>query len=177
MGYMISLELEDRACVIIGGGRAAYIKAQGLNRAGVRPEIIAEEFSTELLKLDADLVKKSYEPSDIYGAFLVFALTDNEELNKEIRKNAKRCGALVCGEDFSVPAVCAGKNITSAVICGYPQISKVLADLPLRYDDELDHFQEYRNKILNSELTTEEKRKKITDKAESFKNMIGSQNK
>lgn len=163
MGYTISLNIKDRLCVIIGGGRAAYIKAKGLNEAGIRPRIVAPEFCDEIRTLNAEFIERKYSPVDMHNAFLVFALTNDESLNRQIRKTAVYNGALLCGEDFTVPAARSGENISVSVSTGCPQLSAAFADTLLKYDGKCGELRQYRAKLLASDLDDEEKRMRLAE--------------
>ncbi len=152
MGYMVNLNVKNRLCVIIGGGRAARIKAERLVSAGANVRIIAENTACESDKPDAETVIRSYDKSDLKDAFAVFALTDSEELNRRIAEEARAAGALVCykGEgDFEVAASDSGEHITAAVTTGYPKLSAILIRDIMKYDELCGILCEYRSRVIS----------------------------
>ncbi|MGN0163539.1 MAG: bifunctional precorrin-2 dehydrogenase/sirohydrochlorin ferrochelatase [Candidatus Ornithomonoglobus sp.] len=151
MSYMVNLNVNNRLCVIIGGGRGAYIKAKRLVNAGARVRIIAEISDWRTEGLGAETVIKSYDKSDLEGAFAVFALTGDEALNRRIAEDARAADALVCygGEgDFEVAASESGRNICAAVTTGYPKLSAMLIRDIMKYDELCGILCEYRGRVI-----------------------------
>lgn len=160
MGYMVNLNVKNRLCVIVGGGRGAYIKAKRLVNSGARVRIIAGDTSGETDRLDAETVIKPYDRADVEGAFLVFPLTDNEILNRQIAEDASREGALVCcGDegDFEVAASENGVNICAAVTAGYPKLSAMLVKNIMKYDELCGILGEYRRRVIDNVKDSSEK--------------------
>lgn len=98
--YPINLvRLEQKRCVVIGGGSLALRKITGLVAAGARPTVISPELNDELQRFLAQgkIVHRarSYASNDVIGAFLVIAATGDPDLNRQIWEDAKRQGALV----------------------------------------------------------------------------------
>ncbi|MGN0182816.1 MAG: bifunctional precorrin-2 dehydrogenase/sirohydrochlorin ferrochelatase [Candidatus Ornithomonoglobus sp.] len=151
MDYMVKLNVKNRLCVIVGGGRGAYIKAKRLVNAGARVRIIADNADCRTDGLDAETVIKSYDKADLEGAFAVFALTDDETLNRCIAKDARAAGALVCyGDegDFEVAASESGKHMSAAVTTGYPKLSAMLIRDIMKYDELCGVLCEYRGRVI-----------------------------
>ncbi|MGM9936909.1 MAG: bifunctional precorrin-2 dehydrogenase/sirohydrochlorin ferrochelatase [Candidatus Ornithomonoglobus sp.] len=151
MDYMVKLNVKNRLFVIIGGGRGAYIKAKRLVNAGARVRIIAEDADCRTDGIDAETVIKSYDKADLCGAFAVFALTDDEALNRRIAKDAGAAGALVCyGDegDFEVAASENGGHMSAAVITGYPKLSAKLIKDVMQYDELCGILCEYRGRVI-----------------------------
>lgn len=75
--YPVFLDLRDRLTVVVGGGRVALEKVEGLIEAGARVRLIAPELSLRLAVLSRHpLVEhraRSYEAGDLEDARLVFA--------------------------------------------------------------------------------------------------------
>ncbi len=87
--YPIFLDVRDRDCLVVGGGAVGTRKAMGLYRSGARVRVISKKFSQTLETISGIcLMCKFYEPSDLARAFLVFAATDNTDLNQQIREDA-----------------------------------------------------------------------------------------
>jgi precorrin-2 dehydrogenase len=113
--YPLSLHLDDRRCVVVGGGGVAERKVLGLLAAGASIAVIAPKLTPGLRALAEQgrivAEERPYAMGDLAGATLVFAATDRRSVNAAVSVEAREVGALVNvadapGEgDFSVPAV------------------------------------------------------------------------
>lgn len=120
--YPIFLDVKGRDCLVVGGGEVGTRKAMGLYRSGARVRVISKTFSQKLETMsDICLASKSYEPSDLATAFLVFAATDNKDLNQQVREDATARGIL-CNvadapdrSDFILPSVVERGDLVCAV--------------------------------------------------------------
>jgi len=127
-GYPVVLRIFGRRCVVIGGGEVATRKVGALVRDGAELLIIAPEVSKEIERLEAtgaiSVERRSFEPSDLDGAFLAIAATDSRAVNQLVTDEARTRGVLVnvtddpgaC--DFTVPAIVRRKDITLAISTG-----------------------------------------------------------
>lgn len=89
--YPIYLNINERKCVVVGGGEVAYRKACGLKEAGANVIVISPEFCRQLLKKQGiSLKKKRYEEGDIDEAAIVVASTNNEEINRKVYTDAAK---------------------------------------------------------------------------------------
>ena len=83
--YPIYLDLRERPCVVIGGGRVAERKALSLLGAGADVTVISPSLTPKLRELAASgkvlHLQKALEEKDLAGAFLVIAATDSLEVN------------------------------------------------------------------------------------------------
>lgn len=90
--YPLMLKLAGKECVLVGGGRVAARKLKSLLASGARTRIVAPEFCEELLcqarAPGTELVEDRYKREYIKDAFLVFAATDDAELNARICADA-----------------------------------------------------------------------------------------
>ena len=90
--YPICLDLEGRACVVIGGGRVAARKVLGLLSCSAQVSVISPELTEELLKQykkgNIEWIDREYCQGDLKQAFLVIAATDNEEIQQKIYEEA-----------------------------------------------------------------------------------------
>ncbi len=137
-GYYILLGLQGRRCVVIGGGSLATRKVEALCRCGADVHIVSPSFCDILSKrTDVTLHQKEYDKSDIEGAVLAFACTDDNELNRRIAEDCKQervlCNVVDDPEwcDFTVPAVLKRGPIQIAVGTGgaSPYLAGRLRDL------------------------------------------------
>ncbi len=122
------IDLSRRRTVVIGGGRVALRKVQGLLAAEasitlVSPEVIPELESVSRAGLLA-WVPRAYQPGDLSGAFLVIAATDDPQVNQAIWEEAMQVGCLInvvddpARSNFIVPALVRRGELLLAVSTG-----------------------------------------------------------
>ncbi|HKA13050.1 MAG TPA: siroheme synthase CysG [Candidatus Dormibacteraeota bacterium] len=91
--YPVSLALENRRCVVLGGGPLAAEKMQGLLRAGARVTVIAAEAGAQIRRAAVDgliaLVERDYVSGDLQGAWLVIDASGREDINAASRREAE----------------------------------------------------------------------------------------
>ena len=135
--YPIILRLADRRCVVVGGGEVARRKVQGLVAAGARILVIAPHIHPVLQKnTGIEVLCRPFVPADLAGAFLVFAATDDRQVNALVAAAAREQGALVNiaddpeGSDFHLPAILQRGALTVAVSSGggSPAFAALLRD-------------------------------------------------
>ena len=108
--YPIFLDLKDRPVLVVGAGKVALRKTRGLVEAGARVTVVAPEREPEFDDLPVRVVPRRFRASDLAGAMLVFAATDDRLTNHRIGIAAKGKGVFAniadlaeeC--DFIVPA-------------------------------------------------------------------------
>src|SRR5690242_13716537 len=82
--YPIFLDLKDRPVLVVGAGKVALRKTRGLLEAGARVTVVAPEHLAEFDKLRVRMVERAFRASDLSGAALVFAATDDRLTNHRI---------------------------------------------------------------------------------------------
>lgn len=172
MGYLVSINPNGKKFIIIGGGKAAVIKARSLNNADIVPYVISPIICEELNFLNIKPVLRPFLPSDLAGAFAVFPLTNDKELNREIKKSAHERNILVCGDDFNVPASRSGTNIDVSVSTGFPQLSIGLCEKVLSLDEQCGQLLKLRKNILNSDISENEKKRLLSEAAAKIYNSV-----
>ena len=96
--YPVSLNLNDKLCVVVGGGNVATRRATGLLEAGARVRVISPSITpklAELIKLNLNIswLNSPYgDLADLRGASLVFAATDVPDLNLRVQEDAGSLG-------------------------------------------------------------------------------------
>jgi glutamyl-tRNA reductase len=124
--FPVNLLLKKRKCLLVGGGKVASRKLLKLLDAGAEIAVIAPECSGQISALAAEgriaLHPRSFQDSDLDGAFLVYAATDDHALNLNITGLAEQRNILVCSVDqnwiggsFITPATIRNDEITVAV--------------------------------------------------------------
>ncbi len=102
--YPIFLKVQNRFCLVVGGGEVGARKVKSLLSSGasvgvVSPEVVPwlEEKMQEGM---VDLVGSHYEEHQLQGCFLVIAATDDVELNSRIAQDAEKRGLLCNVVDY-----------------------------------------------------------------------------
>ncbi len=135
--YPVFLDLEDRLCVVVGGGSVAFRKVESLLANGAIVRVVAPEISRSIMRLQGlEIRKKQYNKSDLKGAFLVFAATDDENTNRAVSMDALKLDVFCNVVDtpslctFIVPSVVEKGPIKIAISTGgvSPALSKKLRE-------------------------------------------------
>ena len=120
--------MQHRKCVVIGGGRVATRKVRGLLAAGTCVTVVSPHMMPQLVAWgragQIAVIERHYCDSDLDGALLVVAATDDPDTNQAVLQAAHQRGCLVnvvddpahC--DFFVPAVLRRGEVTVAVSTG-----------------------------------------------------------
>ncbi len=155
--YPISLNISGKLCVVVGGGQVAERKVLSLLKAYARvriispqltemlTEIVAEQPAKKTVKKTVQWRERDYRQSDLDGALLVFAATDNRQVQDAVVQDAQQAGILVnvidapecC--DFQVPAVVRRGDLNIAVATNgtSPALAaKIRQELDNKYGDE-----------------------------------------
>lgn len=102
--YPIMLDLRGKLAVVIGAGPVGLRKVAGLREVGARVLLVARQVSADAVPAGVEIRAEPYRPEILAGAAIVFACTDQPELNTSIAADAHRIGALVNVAD--VPSEC-----------------------------------------------------------------------
>ena len=94
--YPVMLDVACRPCLVVGGGGVALRKVQGLVEDGAAVTVVAPEL-VEPLQLMASSGQiqwrnRAYEAHDVDGRLLVFAATDDREVNARVFRDADAAG-------------------------------------------------------------------------------------
>lgn len=123
--YPIFLNLSNKKCVVVGGGQVAQRKVKTLLESHANVEVISPEINPELNRLKETgkirVIKHSFQPSDLKGASLVVAATDDKEINQAVAREARNLSILVnavddaSSSDFIVPSCIKRGELTIAI--------------------------------------------------------------
>lgn len=123
--YPIFLSLTGKRCIVVGGGHVAARKVRSLLSAGAQVTVISPMLHDALQKLHAQehiaYIPAEYVAEHLDGASLVFAATDNAEVNRQVARDAQQRGLWVNVadnqhmSDFYVPAVIRRQDLTLAI--------------------------------------------------------------
>jgi siroheme synthase-like protein len=129
----ISVNIAGKKILLIGGGKVALHKASLLLRFTNELTVVSPAFCTGFEALPIVLIKKTYDPADLYGAFLAYICTENEQLNATIKAECEKRGipANVCDNphlcDFISPAIYKKDCLTIAVSTGARNVRRSIA--------------------------------------------------
>lgn len=151
-------------CLVVGGGTVALRKAGALHRAGARVSCIAPQISAELQALcrasKGAVFEKVFETSDLDGAMLVIAATDDDPVNRLVADAAKAKGILVNVVDkpelctFILPSIVDRSPLIIAVSSGgrSPVLARLLrarleSSIPASYGRLAELVGRFREKV------------------------------
>ncbi len=101
--YPISMLLENRPCLIVGGGKVAARKADGLLEAGAEITVISPDLDHHLAQLmqagKLRHIRRTYEAGDAKGFALVFAATGNRYTNRAVLTECQSLHVPCCPVD------------------------------------------------------------------------------
>lgn len=177
--YPITLNIENRKCLIIGGGKIAYLKAGPLLEAGAIVTVISPEISEGFKKLEEQgkiyVVLKEVEEDDYKDAFLIIAATNSPEVNEQIYKNAheNQLVNVISNHElshFHIPATLhRGKlSISISTNGASPQLAKKIRnDLKEIYNESYEEYLEFlfeaRKYIKSRSISKEDKSKLLKE--------------
>lgn len=111
-GYPIVVRLAGRRVLVVGGGAIALRKTSGLLAVGAAVTVVSPELVDGFRSIDGVvLVERRYASSDLDGAWLVVAATDDPAVQQQIFDDGERAGVFVNAVDdpdrcsFILPAV------------------------------------------------------------------------
>ena len=127
--FPAGLLLEDRDCLVVGGGRVAAAKIHNLLDAGARVTVLSPELGPDAAALSEGgrirHIAARFSQGDTEGYALVYAATSDPDINREVVLECGRRDRLVCAVDshwpegsFVTPAVIRRGNITISVSTG-----------------------------------------------------------
>jgi siroheme synthase-like protein len=91
-GLPVVLRVQDRRCLIVGGGAVALRRARAMIEAGAIVTVVAPQVDEALADLPVTLRSRPFEPEDLDGMFLVVAATDSPAVNAQVASEAaSRC--------------------------------------------------------------------------------------
>jgi precorrin-2 dehydrogenase/sirohydrochlorin ferrochelatase len=122
--YPVNLVLAGRRCLVVGGGRVAARKVEGLLAVGARVEVVALSVGEEIRAGGASWSERPYRVADLDGAWLVITATDDPAVNRQVKADGDAAGVWVNAADdpancsFTLPAVVRQGPVTVTVATG-----------------------------------------------------------
>jgi precorrin-2 dehydrogenase/sirohydrochlorin ferrochelatase len=83
-GYPIVVRVAGRRVLVVGGGVIALRKTEGLLASGASVTVVSPEFVDGFEALPVERIERRYEPSDLDGAWLVVAATNDPVVQQQI---------------------------------------------------------------------------------------------
>lgn len=129
----LNIRIDDKKILFVGGGNIAMHKIQTVELYTRNITVVAPEIHDELKNKGFELVCKEYEETDLDGFFLVYAATDNIEVNQRIKRDAAARGIMVNVvdnrelSDFISPAIFKDEEMTIAVSSNGQNVKKAVA--------------------------------------------------
>ncbi|MCE2570831.1 siroheme synthase CysG [Motilimonas eburnea] len=128
MDYLpIFTKLEQRLCLVIGGGSVALRKVRYLLKAKANVVVHSSEFCVELSAIkdpNLTLIRQAYSSESLIGAWLVIAATNDAKVNLQVANDANEKGIFANVVDvpeagsFILPSVVDRSPIVVAVSSG-----------------------------------------------------------
>jgi len=126
--YPIYVQLNEQPCVVIGGGKIAEGKVDGLLAANAKVKIISPELTPHLHDLvkqnQVEYAARNYQAGDLTGAFMVICATDQTDINHQVWQEASANQQLVNVVDdtprcnFIAPAILRKGDLNIAISTG-----------------------------------------------------------
>ena len=176
MDYLpIFLKVEDRPCLVVGGGKVAARKVALLHRAGatittVSP-VLCNELRTLLVQGVITHMARDFQDEDLDDAVLVIAATDDEAVNRRISELAKSQRIPVNVVDspdlcsFIMPSIIDRSPVQIAVSTGgaSPVLARLLRSrlesfIPAAYGRLAKLVDEYRQRVKQRFSNTDQRR-------------------
>ena len=122
--YPIILDLAGVPVLVVGGGRVAQRKIEGLLKAGADVTVVAKSAIDSIRSMPVHVVLKPYETADLDRVRLVISATDDPAVNASVSADATARGIWVNSADdpanctFILPAVARDRDVTVAISTG-----------------------------------------------------------
>lgn len=164
--YPIFILIEDKPCLVVGGGVVGERKVLDLRTAGARVTVLSKALTSTLAELaqagEIRYLNETFTPDHLDGMVLVMAATDDREVNAKVSAAAQERGIWVNVADdpeyctFIVPAQVRQGDLTLAISTGgaSPAVARKLRqELEQRFGPEYKPYlallKEVRYRLLN----------------------------
>jgi uroporphyrin-III C-methyltransferase/precorrin-2 dehydrogenase/sirohydrochlorin ferrochelatase len=123
-GFPLLLDVADRPVVVVGGGTVATRRARALVESGADVLVVAPQVAPQLSELPIRLRARGFADSDLDGAWLAVACTDDPEVNAAVVRAASQRRIFCVRSDAApggtarTPAVLRRDGLTVAVTGG-----------------------------------------------------------
>jgi siroheme synthase-like protein len=98
--YPINLRVAGQRCLVVGGGRVALSKAQGLLECGGDVTVVAPVIDDDLAGLaGVSCERRAYRPGEVAGYRLAITATDDPDVNRQVFLDGEAAGVWVNSAD------------------------------------------------------------------------------
>lgn len=170
--YPVNIYLEGQSCVVVGAGPVAAGKIENLLACGAVVTVIAPKACGAVEGWEAQgrltWKRKTYEASDLEGAFLVVTATDDPATNHQVYLDGEEARVLVNSADdpencrFTLPSVVRRGDLTIAISTKgrSPALAKHMRKLigeavPAEYEQVLEVLAAVRDELRSRHIPTE----------------------
>lgn len=88
--FPMFIEIKNKNCLVVGGGRIAFHKVKVLRDFEVQIMVVAPVILSEIQEMkDVVCCERQFEKKDLKGQFMVIAATDDKEMNHRISQICK----------------------------------------------------------------------------------------
>ncbi len=174
------IELKDRKCICIGGGRVAARKIETLLEFEADITVVSPALTDTLKNLrlagKIKIIARNYMPGDINGVFLAIAATNDRETNRQVYLEAVQNGVLVNVADapkectFTFPSIVKREELVLGITASgsYPAFSKKVRGIvekacPEYFGNILKLLRDYRKRA-QKDIPDAAKRAEVLDR-------------
>lgn len=182
--YPINLNINDKRCLVVGGGEVAERKVEKLLSAGAKVVVVSSRLTPKLSKLSREglieNIARNYRKGDLQGAVLAFGATNDPKVNRRILQEAREEGVLLNSVDdpqncdFTIPSMISQGDLLISISTGdkSPALSqKIRQELEESFGEEygtmLNLLSAVRERLLGMSSDSEKNKVK-------FKKLINS---
>jgi len=153
--FPMFVKLAGRRCLVVGGGKVAEAKVEGLFASGAIVVVVALEVTEKIAGWNRERrltwYARRFQPSDLDGAFLVIAATGEDAVNESVFREAEARRILCNAVDeperchFYYPAVVRRGALQIAISTGglSPALaSRLRQELEEQFGPEYEHWLE-----------------------------------
>ncbi|TYO94989.1 precorrin-2 dehydrogenase/sirohydrochlorin ferrochelatase family protein [Desulfallas thermosapovorans] len=175
--YPIFLNLTDKKCLVVGGGKVAERKVNALARCGAKIHVVSPQLTPGL----QDMVNRGlvmhrrgiYQTSDLEDTFLVISATNNDATNHAVANDCMKRNIVVNVVDdpprcsFFVPSVVHRGSLKLAISTGgsSPRLAKLIRKrLERDFSPVFGEFTDFLNTVrkqVQEQVTDPNKREQI----------------
>lgn len=175
--YPVNLDLQKRKCLVVGGGKVAERKIEGLLECGALVKIISPDLTPKLQEIvqagQVDYSYQEFQEKDLEGIFLVIGATNVSAVNEQVAQAALANNILVNIVDaaplsnFIVPSTHRQGLLSISISTGgaSPALAaKIRREIGKSYGQEYAEFlellQEFRSQVIGK-YPNQKDRKKV----------------
>lgn len=173
----IMLNCENQSCIVVGGGSIAERKVAPLLENGAKVTVISPEVTPFLRsahhKGEMNWLERPYRKGDLDRAFLVYAATNQGDINKGIARDANLLGipVNVCHEsgigDFITPSILRRGDLVIAVStsgAGPLLAREIIHELEAQYGNEYEIYIDFLSEMramVKRKVTDADRRRRL----------------